>query len=166
MLAWLGRAADSWGAAMDETGANWWMDAKNRWRRGRPPAGWWRSEDGRWHAPDESQEGASAAYRPPAHPPDVIRGYPSPKPVRRRRWLRRIFYVVLAIAAVVALSFVVAAVLGDRSAASDRRGITSTMAWSTADLGSTHVFQDVFGSGVSATGWSTARSSPSGATPS
>ena len=130
---------------MDETGANWWMDAKNRWRRGRPPAGWWRSEDGRWHAPDEPQEGAGAAYRPPAHLRDEIPRQTSPKPVRRRRWLRLTFYVVLAVAAVVALSLVVIAVVGDRSGAWDRGGTTGTMAWSTTDLGSTRLVQDEFG---------------------
>ena len=67
---------------MDGTGANWWMDERKRWHRGRPPTGWWESENRRWHPPAARAE---VEYRPPTSPSNFGRGARSPKRVTRRR---------------------------------------------------------------------------------
>jgi hypothetical protein len=118
--------------AMDEDQADWWMDARKRWRRGRPPAGWWQGDDRRWHSPDdEYQPGTNVAYRPPARPARFVGGPPSPSRVRWRGRLARVFYVVVAVAVVVTVTVAVVAALAVRSGAWDDGGTTSTAAGST-----------------------------------
>ena len=74
----------------------------------RPPASRLvQAEDGRWRPPDEHQPSANVAYRAPAGPAHFAGGARSPKRVTRRGWLRRIFFVVIAHAAVVSLSVIV-----------------------------------------------------------
>ena len=125
VLAWI-RALGC--AAMDEDQADWWMDARKRWRRGRPPAGWWQGDDRRWHPPDEYQPATNVAYRPPARPAHLIGGSHSPPGVTWRGWLARVFYVVLALAVVVTVTVIVFAALADRGGASDDGGTASIAA--------------------------------------
>ena len=95
---------------MDTTSANWWMDANNRWHRGRPPAGWWQGEDRRWHPPAEHEPVVEVQEGRPAGPAHLV----SRSPVTGRGWPRWALYVVFALVVVAAVAAVVAAAIIDR----------------------------------------------------
>ena len=70
---------------MDGTGANWWMDERKHWHRGRPPGGWWQAEDRRWHPPAEQEPSAEVEDRPSASPAHFVGGARSPKRATRQK---------------------------------------------------------------------------------
>jgi hypothetical protein len=98
---------------MDETGVNWWMDANNRWHRGRPPAAWWQAEDRRWHPPAKQEPVGKVRDGRPAGPAHFVSR--SPTPVTAREWPRWALYVLLALVAVAAVMAIVAAAIIDSS---------------------------------------------------
>src|ERR671922_1613056 len=53
---------------MGDSGSGWWFGADRRWRRGEPPAGWRRGDDGSWHPPpsDDVADDADDADVPTA----------------------------------------------------------------------------------------------------
>ena len=98
---------------MDTTGANWWMDANNRWHRGRPPAGWWQTEDRRWHPPAVQEPVGEVWEGPPAGPAHLASR--SPTPVTGREWPRWALYAALALVVIAAVMAIVAAAVIDSS---------------------------------------------------
>jgi hypothetical protein len=100
---------------MEETGVNWWMDANNRWHRGRPPAGWWQAENRRWHPPAKHEPIEEVRESPLAGPAHFAGGARSPGLAAGRGWPRWALYAVLALVAVAAVTAVIVAAITDSS---------------------------------------------------
>jgi hypothetical protein len=100
---------------MDEPGVNWWMDANNRWHRGRPPAGWWQAENRQWHPPAKHEPIEEVRESPPRGPAHFVGGARSPGLATGRGWPRWVLYAVLALVAVAAVTAVVVAAITDSS---------------------------------------------------
>jgi hypothetical protein len=100
---------------MVESGVNWWMDANNRWHRGRPPAGWWQAENRRWFPPAKHEPIEDVRERPPAGPAHFAGGARSRGLATVRGWPRWVLYAVLALVAVAAVTAVVVAAIADSS---------------------------------------------------
>ena len=100
---------------MGDTDVNWWMDANNRWHRGRPPAGWWQAENRRWHPPAKHEPIEELGDSPPAGPAHFMSGARLPDLATEKAWRRWVVYAVLALMALAAVTAVVAAAITDSS---------------------------------------------------
>jgi hypothetical protein len=98
---------------MDDSGVNWWMDANNRWHRGRPPAGWWQAENRRWHPPATHEPIEGVPEDPPARPTHFVSR--SSNLETGQGWPRWVLYALLALVVVAAVVAVIAAAITART---------------------------------------------------
>jgi hypothetical protein len=98
---------------MDDSGVNWWMDANDRWHRGRPPAGWWQAENRRWYPPATRGPVEEYPQDPPAGPAHSVSR--SSNLDTGQGWPRWTLYAALALVIVAAIVAVVAAAITART---------------------------------------------------
>jgi hypothetical protein len=112
---------------MDETHANWWMDAGSQWHRGFAPPSWWQAEDGRWHPPGDDDATGEMRDGPPTGAAHFAGGAHSPDPVGGWGWPGWARGAVLASVAVLAVVVVGAAAITDGGRDDDQAGTTTTV---------------------------------------